>query len=102
MGAVPVVADHGGPGDIVTEEVGYRIPLDERAADGVRDLLGARAPRLRPQPPRISCAAAQQAYARERLSWEVKARMVTDVLLWSVSNGAKPVLTPPKALQIDK
>ena len=27
MGAVPVVADFGGPGDIVNSEVGYKVPL---------------------------------------------------------------------------
>ena len=27
LGSVPIVADFGGPGDIVIDEVGYRIPL---------------------------------------------------------------------------
>jgi hypothetical protein len=36
------------------------------------------------------------AYARERLSWEAKVQMVTQVLLWAVGAGPKPTMPPPK------
>lgn len=95
LGAVPVVADFGGPGDIVTDEVGFRIPLTnenempskiesilERLASD-RDLLDA----IRE---RGLC------YVRENITWEAKARMVTDILLWVTGNGPKPSMHPPK------
>lgn len=96
-GAVPVVADFGGPGDIVYPEVGYKVPLTNEGeivsrmekilADlaGNRDLLN----RLRQQ---------GMSYARERLTWDAKAQSVTRVLNWAVRRGPKPHLPPPKVL----
>jgi glycosyltransferase involved in cell wall biosynthesis len=96
-GAVPVVADFGGPGDIVSAEVGYKVPLTNEneivsrmetiltdlARD--RDLLD----RLRQQ---------GMSYARERLTWDAKAHSVARVLNWAVGRGPKPDLPPPKVL----
>jgi len=96
-GVVPVVADFGGPGDIVHSEVGYKVPLTnesefvsqmetiltELAAN--RDLLN----RLREQ---------GMSYARERLTWDAKAQSTTRVLNWAVRRGPKPDLPPPKML----
>ncbi len=96
-GAVPVVADFGGPGDIVHSEVGYKVALTNES-DFVaqieeilmelannRDLLR----RLRRK---------GMAYARERLTWDAKAQSTTQVLNWAVRRGPKPDLPPPKAL----
>jgi glycosyltransferase involved in cell wall biosynthesis len=94
-GAVPVVADFGGPGDIVHPDVGYKVPLTDEnkivlqiemiLADlaGNRDLLN----RLRQK---------GMAYARECLTWDAKARSTTRVLNWAVGRGPKPDLPPPK------
>jgi glycosyltransferase involved in cell wall biosynthesis len=96
-GAVPVVADFGGPGDIVHPEVGYRVPLTNEGdfvaqmekiltdLAGNRDLLN----RLRQQ---------GMSYARERLTWDAKAQSTTQVLTWAVRRGPKPDLPPPKVL----
>jgi glycosyltransferase involved in cell wall biosynthesis len=96
-GAVPVVADFGGPGDIVYPEVGFKVPLTnegdfvaqmERILTELahnRDLLE----RLRRQ---------GITYARERLTWDAKAQDTTRVLRWVVRQGPKPDLPPPKAL----
>jgi hypothetical protein len=35
-------------------------------------------------------------YARERLTWEAKAKSTTQVLNWVVRAGPKPDLPPPK------
>jgi len=98
-GAVPVVVDFGGPGDIVHPEVGYKVPLTnesdivsqmEKILAGLeqdRDLLN----RLRQQG--IS-------YARERLTWEAKAQSTTQVLNWVVRRGPRPNLPPPKMLHL--
>jgi glycosyltransferase involved in cell wall biosynthesis len=96
-GAVPVVADFGGPGDIVYPDVGCKIPiasesdlaaqmekaLTELAHD--RELLE----KLRRQ---------GMAYAREHLTWEAKAQDTTRVLQWVLGLGPKPDLLPPKVL----
>jgi glycosyltransferase involved in cell wall biosynthesis len=96
-GAVPVVADFGGPGDIVHPKVGYKVPLTNEGdvvsqmekilADLAqdRDLLN----RLRQQ---------GMSYARECLTWDAKAQSVTRVLDWAVRRGPKPDLPPPKML----
>ena len=96
-GAVPVVADFGGPGDIVHPEVGYKVPLTSESEfvsqmekiltglAGNRELLN----RLREQG--IS-------YAQDCLTWDAKAKSTTRVLNWAVRRGPKPDLPPPKVL----
>jgi len=100
-GAVPVVVDFGGPGDIVHPEVGCKVPLTneadmvsqmekilvELASD--RDLLN----RLRRQ---------GMSYARECLTWDAKAERTTRVLNWAVGRASKPDLLPPKMLQLER
>jgi glycosyltransferase involved in cell wall biosynthesis len=94
-GAIPVVADFGGPGDIVHPGVGYKLAvtsesdlvsqmeriLTELASN--RDLLN----RLRLQ---------GMSYARESLTWDAKAERVTRVLNWALRRGPRPDLPPPK------
>ncbi len=94
MGAVPVVVDFGGPGDIVHPAVGYKVSLTNESdvqceiervlanLEGDRHLLD----RLRQQGMR---------YARECLSWEGKAQIMTRILTWAVGQGPKPDLHPP-------
>jgi len=99
-GAVPVVADFGGPGDIVNPEVGYKVPLTNESEfvsqmetiltelAGNRQLLN----RLREQ---------GMSYARECLTWDAKAQSTTRVLNWVVRRGPKPDLPPPKLLHLE-
>jgi hypothetical protein len=37
-------------------------------------------------------------YARERLTWDAKAQLVTEIMHWVLARGPKPDLPPPKAL----
>jgi glycosyltransferase involved in cell wall biosynthesis len=99
-GAVPVVADFGGPGDIVHSEVGYKVPLTnesemvsrmESILVGLakdRDLLN----RLRQQ---------GMSYALGSLTWDAKAQSTTRVLNWVAGRGPKPHLPPPKVLYLN-
>jgi len=96
-GAVPIVADFGGPGDTVHPGVGYKVSLTNEsdlvlqmekilaslAQD--RDLLN----RLRQQ---------GMNYARERLTWDAKAQTLSAIMHWALRRGPKPILPPPKAL----
>ncbi len=94
LGAVPVVADFGGPGDIVTPEIGYKIALRNESdlilklGSILRHLADDRnhLERLRQQ---------GMAYAREHLTWDGKARVVSKVLRWATGHGPKPALDRP-------
>ncbi len=100
-GAVPVVVDFGGPGDIVHKEVGYKVPLTNESEivsqiekiltdlAGNRELLN----RLRQQ---------GMSYARECLTWDTKAQRTTQVLNWVVRRGPKPNLPAPKMLHRER
>ncbi len=97
-GAVPVVVDHGGPGDIVHPEVGYKVPptnetdvvsqMEKILADlaGNRELLH----RLRQR---------GMSYAQECLTWDAKAHTTTSILRWVLHQGPKPDLTPSTIMQ---
>jgi glycosyltransferase involved in cell wall biosynthesis len=95
MGAVPVVADFGGPGDIVHGDVGFKVCLtnEDDVVLQIEKVLTelARDPslvnRLRQQGMR---------YARQCLSWDGKAQMVSEVLCWVAEHGPKPDLPSPK------
>lgn len=97
LGAVPVVAAFGGPGDIVTPRVGFRLPLQDEEdlvgrIDGVLKALATdrtRLERLRRE---------GMAYARTDLTWDGKARAVSGVLAWVAGKGSKPMLPRPQPL----
>jgi glycosyltransferase involved in cell wall biosynthesis len=100
LGVVPVVADFGGPGDIVHADVGFRVPLTNesevvlRIEEVLRTLAHDRV-RLRRLAQEGVC------YARECLSWEKKAQSFTSVMLWALGQGPKPDLPPPKILRTE-
>jgi len=99
-GAVPLVVDFGGPGDIVHPAVGYKVALSNESdmvsqmekilTDLAHDRGGLA--RLRQQ---------GMSYARERLTWDAKAQSVTRVLNWAVGRGPKPDLPAPKMLHLE-
>jgi len=100
-GAVPVVVDFGGPGDIVHPDVGYKVPLTNendivsRIEKVLADLASNRdlLKRLRQQ---------GMIYARECLTWDAKAQRTTQVLNWAVGRTPKPDLVPPKMLYLHR
>jgi glycosyltransferase involved in cell wall biosynthesis len=100
-GAVPVVIDFGGPGDIVHAGVGYKARLtneDDVVAQMERalmELVNDRGllERLRKE---------GMIYARERLTWDAKARDTTRVLQWVLRRGPRPDFPPPKILAVGR
>jgi glycosyltransferase involved in cell wall biosynthesis len=94
-GAVPIVADFGGPGDIVHSEVGYRVPVTNETdvvaqiENVLNDLASNRD---------LLCRLRERgmSYARQHLTWDAKALSTTEVLNWAVRRTAKPILLPPK------
>jgi glycosyltransferase involved in cell wall biosynthesis len=94
MGVVPIVVAFGGPGDIVTPAVGYRVSLtnpDDVVAQMEQALDELDRDRTHLQ--RLSDAGMQ--YARQHLTWDGKADAVTRILTWAVGSGPKPDLPPP-------
>jgi glycosyltransferase involved in cell wall biosynthesis len=97
MGAVPIVADHGGPGDIVRDDVGYRIPLSnegEMVAQIESVLVRLASDRACLEKLRARCVT----YASEHLTWDAKARMVTEILQWAIGGRPRPIMVPPKTV----
>jgi glycosyltransferase involved in cell wall biosynthesis len=98
-GAVPIVVDFGGPGDIIHPEVGYKVPFTNESdvvlaiekilanLAGNRDVLN----RLQQQ---------GMSYAEKYLTWDAKARDTTRVLNWVLGRSSKPHLPPPKILRV--
>lgn len=81
MGVVPVVADYGGPGELVTAACGLKVPLADRAClvdrlrVAVEDLL--RAPERR-----LALAAAARRRVADLFTWERKAAQMEEVYRW--------------------
>ncbi len=96
-GAVPVVADFGGPGDIVHAEVGFKVPLTNEG-DVVAHLEEALTELANDRELLEKLRQQGMAYARERLTWDAKAQDTTKVLNWALGRSPKPNFPPPKAL----
>jgi glycosyltransferase involved in cell wall biosynthesis len=97
LGTVPVVADFGGPGDIVDPRIGYKIPLvnENDMVSNLESILN----NLAKDRTHLNTLRREGiAYARQHLTWDSKARSVTDILRWAIGSGSKPDLLPPKRL----
>lgn len=100
-GAVPIVADFGGPGDIVRSDVGFKVALtNENDVVAQMEKILATLAQDRELLSRLRERGME--YARECLTWEAKAERTTQVLNWAVGRSAKPDLQPPKALYLER
>jgi glycosyltransferase involved in cell wall biosynthesis len=93
MGAVPVVADFGGPGDIVNRQVGFKVRLTNEN-DVVLQIEKILAQLARDSDLVDRLRQRGMRYARECLSWDGKAQIVTQILFWVTRQGPKPDLAP--------
>lgn len=96
-GAVPVVADFGGPGDIVYADVGRKVALTNER-DIIAGLESILTELASDRALLESLRRQGMSYARDCLTWEAKAHLTTRVLQWVVRQGPKPDLPPPKML----
>lgn len=88
-GAVPMVADYGGPGDIVHEAIGYKIPLSDEAQTVAfiqKTLMQLEQDRAR----LLELSRKGQAFARDALTWDGKAGLTSQILYWVLGQGEKP------------
>jgi glycosyltransferase involved in cell wall biosynthesis len=96
-GAVPVVADFGGPGDIVRSEIGFKVPLiNESDMVSRMEVILADLAQNRQQLEQLRDQG--MSYAREFLTWEGKAQTLAAIMQWVLRQGPKPNLPPPKVL----
>jgi glycosyltransferase involved in cell wall biosynthesis len=98
-GVVPVVADFGGPGDTVRPDVGCKVSLTSES-DVISQIEKALLS-LANDEDRLSQLGQQGvSYARECLSWDAKAQVLTTIMQWTLRRGPKPNLPPPKMPQV--
>lgn len=94
-GCIPIVSNYGGPGDIVQEDVGFKIPLEseDQSVRVIAEILDrlARDPQLLAQ-----MSKAGPVYARQHLSWKGKAEKMGRIFAWCLGDGPKPRLDPPR------
>jgi glycosyltransferase involved in cell wall biosynthesis len=98
-GAVPVVADFGGPGDNVHPDVGFKVPLSTES-DVVSQIENILRRLAHDRGLLEGLRQRGMSYARERLTWDAKAESVTRILNWAVKRGPKPDLPSPKMLHL--
>lgn len=89
LGVVPVVVDYAGPGELVTDATGYKIPIGPRTTiiadlrDQLRTILAD--PSVLPA---LSRAARYRALSQ--FTWEAKAQQLAKVYDWVIQGGEKP------------
>lgn len=97
LGVVPMVVDYAGPGELVSDATGYRIPLSDRT--GLVEAFRSKIAALigQPEPLRTQSQAAFH-HVLQHLTWDAKAHQLQAVYRWVQQSGApRPVL--PFSLQ---
>ncbi len=87
VGLVPVVVNYGGPGELATEETGYRIPMGHRAqiVERLREVLA----RIVADPSEIDIKSQAAVRRVERnFTWAAKAQQILEVYRWVL--GRRP------------
>ncbi|MCH2163592.1 MAG: glycosyltransferase family 4 protein [Marinovum sp.] len=91
LGVPPLIVDYAGPGELVTPEVGIKLPIGPRAAiikslrEALRDVIK--------KPERLAhMATAARAKVDRDFTWSAKARQVSKVYDWLQTGGEKPSL----------
>ena len=81
LGLVPVIVDYAGPSELVTDEIGYRVPVGSRAdiVARFRDVLEGLANDASGIP---AMGRRAQRRAKDLFSWPAKARQTLEVYRW--------------------
>ena len=89
LGVVPLVVDYAGPGELVSADLGYKIPIGPRAA--IIKKLRVALKDLAADPGQLA-ARAQRGQARiaDAFTWQAKARQIAEIYEWTLTGGAKP------------
>ncbi|HHB81036.1 MAG TPA: glycosyltransferase, partial [Aliiroseovarius sp.] len=104
LGVPPLVVDYAGPGELVGDGLGFKIPLDDRA--GIIRALRGELRRLAQAPDLLAETGARaRAHVEAHFTWAAKARQIARVYDWVTQGGPRPTLLhaqppaqrPPKA-----
>jgi glycosyltransferase involved in cell wall biosynthesis len=88
-GLVPLVADYGGPSELISEATGFAVPLGTRAE--IVGALRAVLARLAADPGQLRPVAARaRARAFARFTWEAKAAQMLEVYRWVLGQRDRP------------
>ncbi|WGW04449.1 glycosyltransferase family 4 protein [Tropicibacter oceani] len=90
LGVVPMIVDYAGPGELVTSEVGIKVPCGTRQeiAQGFAEALTALADDPGPLP---AMAQAARDRVQSHFLWSAKARQVARVYDWVLAGRPAPV-----------
>ena len=84
LGLVPVVVDYGGPGELVTDRIGFKVPIGQRdeIIANLRMVVGA----LCDKPEQIAfMSKTARIRARTLFTWDSKAEQVMQIYDWVLS-----------------
>lgn len=97
LGTVPLVVDYGGPGELVTEDTGYTVPIGTRSeiVKALRDRLSA----LAADPSSLATLSnAARARTLSDFTWSAKARNIASVYSRSLNRIRPPMHQSPSTL----
>lgn len=100
MGIVPVVVDYAGPGELVCNAVGFKIPLGSREliVKSLFETVAAICDDPRSLPRKSDAA---RALVRDSFTWDVKARQIIEVYDWALGrHPEKPEFFAFKAAEL--
>jgi glycosyltransferase involved in cell wall biosynthesis len=98
LGVVPLVVDYAGPGELVDDQVGFKVPLGDRRAvvAGFERALGELLLRPESLAPRAEAARRR---VHSDYTWDAKAAQLSAVYAWALGRRAdKPVFFGASAL----
>ncbi len=88
LGIVPVVADYGGPSELVTEDTGYKIAMGTR--DDVVAGFRAQLERIAASPEGLAAMGGRaKARVEELFTWERKAEQILNIYSWVLGDRAE-------------
>lgn len=89
LGVVPLIVDYAGPGELVTAETGYKVPIGPRTqiVKGFRDRLEAIAADPSDLP---AIASAARHHVLTHFTWQAKARQILKVYECILANESLP------------
>lgn len=89
LGLTPLIVDYAGPGELVDEATGFKVPMGSR--DDIIDAFRAELLRITDAPEILAqTGAASRARVREYFTWDKKAAQILDVYNWVANTRDKP------------
>ena len=89
LGVVPLIVDYAGPGELVSEETGFKVPIGRR--EDVICAFGAKLEAIAEDPAALpGMSANARARVRALFTWPAKARQVAEVYDWVLGDGSAP------------